>query len=57
MNPDPETDIIALLTKPAWYTAVFWLLLIASAAIAAYVRRAFPSSARWRHVARWMFRW
>lgn len=56
MNPDPATDIIAFLTKPAWYTWVFWLLLIASAAIAAYVAARIPEQRRGRHVARWLFR-
>jgi thiosulfate dehydrogenase [quinone] large subunit len=56
MNPNPAADVFAFLTKPAWYTAVFWLLLIASAAIAAYVAVDIPEQRRWRHVARWGFR-
>jgi hypothetical protein len=56
VNPDPATDIIAFLTKPAWYTWVFWLLLIASAAIAAYVAARIPEQRSGRHVARWLFR-
>ena len=56
MNPDPATDVIAFLTRPAWYTAVFWLLLIASAAIAAYVAARIPEQRSGRHVARWLFR-
>ena len=56
MNPDPATDVIAFLTRPAWYTAVFWLLLIASAAIAAYVAARIPEQRSGRHVARWIFR-
>ena len=56
MNPDPATDVIAFLTKPAWYTAVFWLLLIASAAIAAYVAARIPQQRNGRDVARWLFR-
>ena len=56
MNPDPATDVIAFLTKPAWYTAVFWLLLIASAAIAAYAAARIPEQRTGRHFARWVFR-
>jgi thiosulfate dehydrogenase [quinone] large subunit len=56
MNPNPAADVLDFLTKPAWYTAVFWLLLIASAAIASYVAIDIPEQRRWRHVARWAFR-
>ena len=56
MNPDPATDVIAFLTRPAWYTWVFWLLLIASAAIAAYAAARTPEQRPGRHVARWIFR-
>jgi hypothetical protein len=56
VNPDPATDVIAFLTKPAWYTAVFWLLLIASAAIAAYAAARIPEQRTGRHFARWIFR-
>jgi uncharacterized membrane protein YphA (DoxX/SURF4 family) len=56
VNPDPATDVIAFLTRSAWYTAVFWLLLIASAAIAAYVAARIPEQRSGRHVARWLFR-
>jgi thiosulfate dehydrogenase [quinone] large subunit len=56
VNPDPATDVIAFLTKPAWYTAVFWVLLIASAAIAAYVAARIPEQRSGCHVARWIFR-
>jgi thiosulfate dehydrogenase [quinone] large subunit len=56
VNPDPATDVIAFLTRPVWYTAVFWLLLIASAAIAAYVAARMPDQRSGRHVARWIFR-
>jgi hypothetical protein len=56
MNPDPATDVLGFLTRPAWYTAAFWLLLIASAAIAAYVAARIPEQRSGRHVARWIFR-
>src|ERR671921_266116 len=56
MNPNPASDIFAFLTKPAWYTAAFWVLLIASAAIAAYVAARIPEQRNLRHTARWLFR-
>jgi thiosulfate dehydrogenase (quinone) large subunit len=56
VNPDPATDVIAFLTKPAWYTAVFWLLMIASVAIAAYVAARLPEQRSGRDLARWIFR-
>jgi len=34
MRPNPLYDAVQFLTKPAWFTAVFWLLLLASIAIA-----------------------
>jgi hypothetical protein len=56
MNPNPASDIFAFLTKPAWYTAAFWVLMIASAAIAAYVAARIPEQRKLRHTARWIFR-
>ena len=56
MNPDPATDVIAFLTKPAWSTAAFWLLLIASAAIAMTVAARIPEQRSGRHIARLLFR-
>ena len=34
MRPNPLNDAFQLLTQPVWYTAVFWLLLLASVVIA-----------------------
>ena len=56
MNPNPASDIFAFLTKPAWYTVAFWVLMIASAAIAAYVAARLPEQRNLRHTARWIFR-
>jgi uncharacterized membrane protein YphA (DoxX/SURF4 family) len=53
---NPVSDVIAFLTKPAWYTAVFWLLLLGSIAIAAYSWARFPEQRRPKHVAKWLFR-
>src|SRR6185312_15757666 len=56
MNPNPASDVFAFLTKPEWYTAVFWALLVMSAAIAAYVATHIPEQRRGRHVGHWLFR-
>jgi uncharacterized membrane protein YphA (DoxX/SURF4 family) len=53
---NPLTDVIAFLTKPGWTTAAFWLLLVASIAIAAYAFRTIPAQRRGTHVAQWLFR-
>ncbi len=37
MRPDPLNDAVHFLTQPGWFTPVFWLLLLASIAIAALV--------------------
>jgi uncharacterized membrane protein YphA (DoxX/SURF4 family) len=53
---DPVSNVIAFLTKPGWTTAVFWLLLIASIAIAAYCLVALPEQRRADRVVQWVFR-
>jgi uncharacterized membrane protein YphA (DoxX/SURF4 family) len=39
MEPTPLHDALEFLTKPAWFTYVFWLLLLVSVTIAASVWR------------------
>jgi hypothetical protein len=56
MNPDPFSDTIRFLLQPAWTTAVLWLLLAASAAIAAYAYRTIPGQRRIEHVGNWAIR-
>jgi hypothetical protein len=56
MNPDPFSDTIRFLLQPAWTTAVLWLLLAASAAIAVYVYRTIPGQRRIEHVGNWAIR-
>ena len=56
MNPDPLTDLINFLSQPRFATAVFWLLLIASFAIAAYVYRSFPEQRTATHIGNWLLR-
>src|SRR5262249_48393557 len=56
MNPNPFADAISFLLQPSWSTAVFWLLLIASAAIAAYAYRTLPEQRHLTHVGNWAIR-
>ena len=56
MNPDPLSDVLGFLSAPGWPTHVFWLLLLASVAIAAYALTTLPEQRRFGHVANWIFR-
>jgi hypothetical protein len=56
MNPNPFSDTFHFLLQPGWTTVVFWLLLIASAAIAAYVWRAIPEQRTLAHLGDWGIR-
>ncbi|HEY1795617.1 MAG TPA: hypothetical protein VGG57_05815 [Stellaceae bacterium] len=56
MNPNPFSDVFAFVTDPVWTTAVFWLLVLASVLIAAYVWRRLPDQRTSSHVAQWAFR-
>jgi hypothetical protein len=56
MNPDPFSDTITFLLQPGLTTAIFWLLLIASTGVAAYVFRAIPGQRSMEHVGNWAFR-
>ena len=56
MTPNPAHDVIAFLTRPAWYTGVFWLLLIASIVIAGRAAAIIPEQRHPGHVVRWVFR-
>jgi uncharacterized membrane protein YphA (DoxX/SURF4 family) len=53
---NPVSDVITFLTKPAWYTGVFWLLLLGSIAITAYCLARIPDQRQPEHVAKWAFR-
>ena len=46
MNHNPISDAVRFLLQPGWTTAIFWLLLLGSIAIAVYVYRTIPASAR-----------
>jgi uncharacterized membrane protein YphA (DoxX/SURF4 family) len=56
MNPNPAADVIAFLTQPRWTTAVFWLLIVASAAIAGWAFATIPEQRRPTHVMQWILR-
>ena len=56
MNPNPLSDVISLLLQPAWTTAIFWLLLLASIVIAIFVFRADPAQRTIEHVGNWGIR-
>ncbi len=56
MRPGPLQQAIEFLTKAAWTTPVYWLLLIASIAIAILVWRRLPLQRQGRHVAIWLLR-
>ena len=56
MRPDPFTDVLAFVTAPKWTTAVFWLLVIASMLIAAYVWRRLPEQRSASRIVQWSIR-
>jgi uncharacterized membrane protein YphA (DoxX/SURF4 family) len=56
MRPNPLNDALQFLTQPAWFTAVFWLLLLASIAIAIVAWRREPPQRTTRHLAMWGLR-
>jgi uncharacterized membrane protein YphA (DoxX/SURF4 family) len=56
MPPNPAYDVLGFLTKPAWPTAPFWLLLFGSCVIAAVVIRQQPRQRTVRDVGIWLLR-
>jgi hypothetical protein len=56
MTPNPLSDALHFLVKPAWPTAIYWLLLIGSIVIALYAWRNIPSQRSWRNVGDWLCR-
>jgi hypothetical protein len=50
MNPNPFTDTFMFLVQPGWTTAIFWLLLLASAAIAIHAYRTVPGQRTVEHL-------
>ncbi|HVC62799.1 MAG TPA: hypothetical protein VND19_20850 [Acetobacteraceae bacterium] len=56
MRPNPLHDAVQFLTQVGWFTPVFWLLLLGSAAIAGFAWRADPAQRTPRAVALWLLR-
>ncbi|HKS89843.1 MAG TPA: hypothetical protein VJR70_10415 [Stellaceae bacterium] len=56
MNPDPFSDVVGFLLQPAWTTAVFWLLLAGSVAVAVIALRTIPEQRRAAHIGNWIIR-
>ena len=56
MNHNPISDTVQFLLQPAWTTAIFWLLLLGSIAVAVHVYRTMPAQRTIEHVGNWVFR-
>jgi len=62
MNHDPISHVVnflqqpAFVSGPAWPTAVLWVLVLASLAIAVYAFAAMPGQRRTTHLWNWVFR-
>ncbi len=56
MNPDPISDVVAFLLQPAWTTGIFWLLALASVAIAVYAFSTIRGQRDARYICDWVFR-
>lgn len=56
MTENPISDLVEFLTTRSWPTPVFWLLVIASVAIAVLAWRRFPEQRDFSHLAQWAFR-
>jgi len=56
MRPNPLYDAAQFLTKPGWFTPVFWLLLLASIVVAVLVWRQQPEQRTVRNLGIWGLR-
>jgi uncharacterized membrane protein YphA (DoxX/SURF4 family) len=56
MTPNPLSDVLSFLAKPAWTTAVYWLLVLGSITIAFYAWKGIASQRSWRNVVDWLCR-
>jgi len=56
MNPNPFSDTLTFLLQPGWPMPIFWLLLVASAGIAAYTWHTIPSQRTLSHLGNWGLR-
>ena len=56
MKPNPLSDAFHFLSAASWTTGVFWVLILASIAIAVYAWANIEGQRAPRHLANWMFR-
>src|SRR4051812_47310188 len=56
MRPNPLDDAVHFLTQSAWFTPVFWLLLLGSVVIAGLAWRVDPAQRNARAVGLWVLR-
>ena len=56
MRPNPLHDAVQFLTQPAWFTPVFWLLLLGSIVVAALAWRRDPAQRTARNLGIWGLR-
>ena len=56
MRPNPLGDAVQFLSRPGWFTPVFWLLLLASVVIAALAWRRDPGQRTPQHLGIWVLR-
>jgi uncharacterized membrane protein YphA (DoxX/SURF4 family) len=56
MRPNPWSDVVHFMLKPAWTTYVFWVLVIASILIAAYAFATIREQRRFVHLGNWACR-
>jgi thiosulfate dehydrogenase (quinone) large subunit len=56
MKPNPVSDVLHFLLTASWTSAVFWLLVLASIAIAIYAWTTVDGQRTGRHLCNWMFR-
>jgi uncharacterized membrane protein YphA (DoxX/SURF4 family) len=56
MRPNPLQDVAQFLTQPAWFTFIFWLLLLGSLAIAIRASRRDPMQGTLHNLCIWLLR-
>ena len=56
MRPNPLNDAVHFLTQPGWFTPVFWVLLLASIAVAVLVWRRQPAQRTPHSAGLWVLR-
>jgi uncharacterized membrane protein YphA (DoxX/SURF4 family) len=56
MRTNPFFDALQFLIQPAWTTAIYWLLVLGSIAIAIYAWRTLESQHSAQHVTNWLCR-